>query len=592
MANPEQYSHDTYLSPLTWRYGTPPMRRIWSEQHKRRTWRRIWVALAEAQAEVGLVKEEQVADLRKNMDKVNIARAHELEAELQHDLMAEVHTYAEQAKVGGGIIHLGATSMDIEDNADALRLRDALDLIIGRTEQLLGHLIQQVERYADLPAMGFTHLQPAEPTTVGYRLAQYAQDVAMDLEELRHVRRSIRGKGFKGAVGTSASYTQLLIDTAFTPRDLEKRILQGLDLEPFEVATQTYPRKQDWLVVNALAGVAGTLYKFAFDLRVLQSPPLGEWAEPFGSKQIGSSAMPFKRNPINAEKIDSLARYVATLPNVVWHNAAHSLLERTLDDSANRRIVLPEAFLTVDEILKVSLRLIRDLTVREDVIRRNLDTYGPFAATERLMMEAVKAGANRQHFHELIRRHAMTAWSVMSSGQGNPLVSLLVTDSDVTKYIPVERARHLLDAGDYVGDAPERARALARSATATRWGRTLLVNDRLYIARGNHLAATDLQSGNEVVHERIRVGTISTLILTPDQTGIIVLFEPSWETRGISNVLRLTLDGAEEWRAEMTGNVKDFGYYSVTSDGVTLRADSPPLQQPVTLDWETGLIQP
>lgn len=592
MANPEQYSHDTYLSPLTWRYGTPPMRRIWSEQHKRRTWRRIWVALAEAQAEVGLVKEEQVADLRKNMDKVNIARAHELEAELQHDLMAEVHTYAEQAKVGGGIIHLGATSMDIEDNADALRLRDALDLIIGRTEQLLGHLIQQVERYADLPAMAFTHLQPAEPTTVGYRLAQYAQDVAMDLEELRHVRRSIRGKGFKGAVGTSASYTQLLIDTAFTPRDLEKRILQGLDLEPFEVATQTYPRKQDWLVVNALAGIAGTLYKFAFDLRVLQSPPLGEWAEPFGSKQIGSSAMPFKRNPINAEKIDSLARYVATLPNVVWHNAAHSLLERTLDDSANRRIVLPEAFLTVDEILKVSLRLIRDLTVREDVIRRNLDTYGPFAATERLMMEAVKAGANRQHFHELIRRHAMTAWSVMSSGQGNPLVSLLVTDSDVTKYIPVERARHLLDAGDYVGDAPERARALARSATATRWGRTLLVNDRLYIARGNHLAATDLQSGNEVVHERIRVGTISTLILTPDQTGIIVLFEPSWETRGISNVLRLTLDGAEEWRAEMTGNVKDFGYYSVTSDGVTLRADSPPLQQPVTLDWETGLIQP
>jgi adenylosuccinate lyase len=591
MANPEQYTYDTYLSPLTWRYGTAPMRRIWSENHKRRIWRKIWVALAEAQAEVGLVKEEQVADLRKHMDKVNIARAHELEAELQHDLMAEVHTFAEQAKVGGGIIHLGATSMDIEDNADALRLRDALDLTIGRTEQLLGHLLQQVEKYADTPAMAFTHLQPAEPTTVGYRLAQYAQDLVIDLEELRHVRRGIKGKGFKGAVGTSASYTQLLADTPFTPRDLESRILKSLDLEPFEVATQTYPRKQDWLVVNALAGVAGTLYKFAFDLRVLQSPPLGEWAEPFGSKQIGSSAMPFKRNPINAEKIDSIARFVATLPNVAWHNAAHSLLERTLDDSANRRLMLPEAFLAVDEILKVGLRLIRDLTVREDVIRRNLDTYGPFAATERLLMEAVKAGANRQHFHELIRRHAMTAWSVMSSGQGNPLVSLLVTDSEVTKFIPVEKARTLLDATHYVGDAPERALALARTATEARWGRTLLVGDRLYIARGDHIAATDLKTGEEVVHERIRVGAINTLILTPDGESLIVLFEPTWETRGISNVLRLTLDGAEEWRAEMTGAVKEFGYYSVISDGVTLRADSPPLREAVSLDWETGLIR-
>lgn len=590
MANPEQYTHDSYLSPFTWRYGSAPMRRIWSEQHKRQTWRKIWVALAEAQAEVGLVKEEQVADLRKYVDKVNIARAHELEVELQHDLMAEVHTYAEQAKVGGGIIHLGATSMDIEDNADALRLRDALDLVIGRTEQLLGHLVQQIERYADTSAMAFTHLQPAEPTTVGYRLAQYGQDFSMDLEELRHVRRNIRGKGFKGAVGTSASYTQLLADTDFTPRDLESRILKSLDLEPFEVATQTYPRKQDWLVVNALAGVAGTLYKFAFDLRILQSPPIGEWAEPFGSKQIGSSAMPFKRNPIHSEKIDSIARFVATLPNVAWHNAAHSLLERTLDDSANRRLILPEAFLAVDEILKVGLRLIRDLTVREDVVRRNLDTYGPFAATERLLMEAVKAGANRQQFHELIRRHSMTAWSVMSSGQGNPLVSLLVTDSDVTKYVSVEKARTLLDATHYVGDAPERARLLARSATEARWGRTLLVGNRLYIARGDHLAATDLQTGNAVVHERIRVGTINTLLLTPDQEGIIVLFEPTWETRGISNILRLTLDGAEEWRAEMTGTVKEFGYYSVTSDGITLRADSPPLREAVTLNWETGLI--
>lgn len=455
------YTYNTFLSPFTWRYGTDAMRHIWSEQHKRRLWRRLWVALAEAQEEAGLVSAEQVADLRAHEDEVDIERAHQIEAEIHHDLMAEVRTFAEQAPVGGGIIHLGATSMDIEDNADALRLREALDLIIAAVARLLDAFAGQIERWADTPTMAFTHIQPAEPTTIGYRLAQYAQDLLHDFNELREVRTSVRGKGLKGAVGTSASYAQLLEGSGVTPAELEARVMQKIGLEAFPVATQTYPRKLDWRVMNALAGVAATLYKFAFDLRLLQSPPIGEWSEPFGQQQVGSSAMPFKRNPINAEKIDSLARYVASLPAVAWHNAAHSLLERTLDDSANRRVILPEAFLAVDELLRVGQRLVQNLRVDEVAVQRTLATYGLFAATERLLMEAVKAGADRQAMHELIRRHSLAAWSAVAAGQPNPLVETLARDPELLEVLPAARIVSLLDASAYVGDAPERARALA-----------------------------------------------------------------------------------------------------------------------------------
>ncbi|MCZ7574579.1 MAG: adenylosuccinate lyase [Ardenticatenaceae bacterium] len=464
------YSYDTFLSPFTWRYGSEAMRHIWSEQHKRRLWRRLWLALAEAQQEAGLVSAEQVADLRAHQDEVDVERAHQIEAEIHHDLMAEVRTFAEQAPLGGRIIHLGATSMDIEDNADALRLREALDLMIAATARLLDTFALQIERWAATPTMAFTHIQPAEPTTVGYRLAQYAQDLLDDFAELQAVRTSIRGKGFKGAVGTSASYAQLLEGTGVTPAELEARVMQKIGLEAFPVATQTYPRKLDWRVVNALSGVAATLYKFAFDLRLLQSPPIGEWSEPFGQHQVGSSAMPFKRNPINAEKIDSLARYVASLPAVAWHNAAHSLLERTLDDSANRRVILPEVFLAVDEILTVGQRLVQNLQIDAAAVARTLATYGVFAATERLLMEAVKAGADRQEMHAIIRRHSLAAWAAAGAGQPNPLAETLAHDSEVLRVLPEARIRALLDASGYAGDAPQRARALAgeiRTALAT-----------------------------------------------------------------------------------------------------------------------------
>jgi len=453
------FDHTTFLSPLTWRYGSEEMRRIWSEVYKRRLWRRIWVALAEAQSELGLVSREQVEDLRAHMDEIDLARAEEIERLIHHDLMAEVKVFAEQCPVGGPIIHLGATSMDIEDNADALRLRESLALLIARLEELIAGLAEQIERWADTPAMAFTHLQPAEPTTIGYRLAQYGQDLLFDLLELRRLHAQIRGKGLKGAVGTAASYVQLLGRVG--ARRLERSVMDKLGLRAYPVATQTYPRKQDWAVLNALAGLAGTLYRFAFDLRVLQSPAIGEWSEPFGAQQVGSSAMPFKRNPVNAENIDSLARYVAALPRVLWDDAAHSLLERTLDDSANRRLVLPAAFLCTDEIVRRANRIVRGLQINEAAVARNLERYGVFAATERLLMEAVKAGGDRQQLHEVIREHSMAAWAEVSAGRPNPLAERLSSEPAFTRLLPARRIRALLEAADYVGDAPQLARAMA-----------------------------------------------------------------------------------------------------------------------------------
>jgi adenylosuccinate lyase len=455
------YTNDTYLSPLTWRYGSEAMRGVWSERQKRRLLRRFWVALAAAQQEAGLVKPEQLADLRAHQEEIDLERAAEIEAEIRHDLMAEIRTYAEQCPVGGGIIHLGATSMDVLDNVEALRLRDALDLLLGKLAGLLRVVAGQIERHARLACMAFTHLQPAEPTTVGYRLAQYGYDLLLDWQELQRARDGVRGKGLRGAVGTSASYAQLLEESGWTPARLEARVLEELGIEAHPAGTQVYPRKQDWLVVNALAGLAQSIYRLAFDLRLLQSPTIGEWSEPFGAKQVGSSAMPFKRNPIDAENLDSLARQLAALPRVAWDNAAHSLLERTLDDSANRRMLLPEALLLADELVSRATRVMQGLVVREEVVARNLATYGVFAATERLLMEAVKAGGDRQVLHEVIREHSLVAWDALRRGQPNPLASSLRADPRITRWLLPGEIASLLDASDYVGDAAERALAVA-----------------------------------------------------------------------------------------------------------------------------------
>ncbi len=452
---------DPYLSPFTWRYGSADMRQIWSERTTRRLWRRVWVAMARVQSRYGLVTPEQVADLETHADQVDLDRAREIDARIHHDVMAEIQTYAEQCPVGGGIIHLGATSMDVRDNATALQVRDALDLILNQLDSLLDAFAGQIERWAETPCLAFTHLQPAEPTTLGYRLAAYAQDLLADRADLGRLRADWRGKGVKGAVGTSASYGLLLAGQA-SPAEFEAAVMAELDLPAWPVANQVYPRRQDWAVLTALSGMGSTLYRFAMDLRVLQTPAIGEWAEPFGKKQVGSSAMPFKRNPIRAENVDSLARYLAQLPRVAWDNAAHCLLERTLDDSANRRIILPNAFLVADQLLGVMIRLVRDLRVNQSAMARSLATYGPFGGVEPLLMRLAKAGADRQAMHEALRQVAMRAWTEVEAGRPNPLADQLAADGRLLAYLPAEAIRAALDAHDYVGDAPQRALALAR----------------------------------------------------------------------------------------------------------------------------------
>jgi len=439
---------DRYQSPYSWRYASEEMRRIWSEVNKRLIWRKIWVTLAEVQSEYGLVSAEQLEDLRCHVQDVDMPRSLEIEAQIHHDLMAELRTFAAQCPYGGGILHLGATSTDIEDNADIIRMKAAAQLILNSLEQLLLLLAERIEDTAGLATLGFTHLQPAEPTTLGYRLAVYAQDLLDDYQSLTGLSRKLRGKGFKGAVGTASAYGELI--GAENIEEFEERMSRKLGLSFFSVTGQTYPRKTDYEMLCALAGLGASLYKFAFDLRLLQSPPIGEWSEPFRSNQVGSSAMPFKRNPVSAEKIDSLARALSSMPQVAWQNAGNSLLERTLDDSANRRSLLPEAFLITDELLISTRWILSGIQFDQAAIKRNLRAYAPFACTERLLMALVRAGADRQEMHERLRQHAMAAWQAVQTGQDNPLVDQVKNDEVIHSYLSAEAIDRLTEVEDYL----------------------------------------------------------------------------------------------------------------------------------------------
>jgi len=448
-----------YQSPFSWRYGSLEMRAVWSEENKRRLWRALWVALAEAQVEFNLVTPAQVDELKAHAQDVDVARALEVEAVNQHDLMAELQVYAAQCPTAGGVLHLGATSMDIKDNAEVLQMRQSLDLLLPKLAAVLLALANKVETYADQPVIAFTHLQPAEPTTLGYRLAATAQDLLADYQALTRLRTELKGKGFKGAVGTAASYVMLY--GLEGQQKLEALISRSLDLPFYEVTSQTYTRKQDYNLLCALSGLAATAYKFAFDLRLLQSEVIGELGEPFGDQQVGSSAMPFKRNPIQAEKIDSLARALSAAPLTAWNNYANSLLERTLDDSANRRTLFPEAFLALDEILTTLEKIIAGLRVNPAAMRANLDKFGPFAAVERLLMAAVKQGADRQALHEALRQLSMQAWAAVQQGQPNPLAALTANDARVTRWLALDVIAPLFDVSGYTGLAEQRALEMA-----------------------------------------------------------------------------------------------------------------------------------
>jgi len=434
----------TYQSPFSWRYGSQQMREIWGEFHTRLLWREVWASLAEVQVGYKLVTDEQAAEIRSKVEDIDLDLSSEVEEDIQHDLMAELEVFANQCPTAGGTLHLGATSMDIKDNVVIIQLKVALKLILEELLQLLEALTGLIDRWADLPVIGFTHLQPAEPTTLGYRLAQPAQDLLACYLELKGLEESIKGKGFSGAVGTSASFATLIGEENLT--DFQSRLAKKLGLVFFDVVTQTYPRIQDYRVLASLSGLGAVLYKMAFD---------------FGENQVGSSAMPFKQNPIKAEKINSLGRYLAQLPRIAWDNAAHSLLERTLDDSANRRTILPEAFLATEEMLQVSGEIFSDLQVFKHGIKQNLEDYGPFAATEKLLMVLASAGADRQKMHQVLRKHALQAWSAVREGKANPMIELVSTDPNLLMFISKKEISRAMEGSAYLGDAAERAKKLS-----------------------------------------------------------------------------------------------------------------------------------
>lgn len=458
-------NYERYASPFSWRYGRDELRALFSEAERRRLWRVVWVALAEAQAQAGLVSAEELDDLRAHAHEIDVDAALEIERETHHDLVAEIRLFASQARIGGGRIHLGATSMDIEDTVETYRIRRALSLVGTRLRALLVRFAQRVRRHADLVCMGFTHLQPAEPTTVGYRLAIYAQDLLLDFEHLRFVFEQVRAKGLRGAVGTSASYEALLRSNGAS-EEMERRVLERFSIEARDVSGQIYSRSLDYIVLSALAALGASLSKFAADVRILSAPPFGEWAEPFASGQVGSSAMPFKRNPVLCERVDSLARLLPAYADVAWQNAATNYLERTLDDSANRRTILPEAFLATDEILSLAYRVVDGLHLDERRIAQNLRTYGAFAGSEAVMMEAVRAGGDRQRLHEAIRRAAMTSWEALERGEDNPLPQLLTEEPELTARIDPAEIRRLLDPSGHVGTASARACRVAERIDA------------------------------------------------------------------------------------------------------------------------------
>lgn len=456
-----------YVSPLSWRYGSAPMRGIFSEQNKYKIWRSIWVALAEVQYKAGLVSPAELNDLRKYKDDIDIEKILEIEKETNHDVVAAIREFAQKAKVGGAKIHLGATSMDVVDNADAIRVKQALQLTRDNVIKLLRLFEDKITAYAQIPCMGYTHLQPAEPTTVGYRFATYAYDLLTDFRFLQFVTATYKGKGMKGAVGTRASYVELLKNSEMSAQQLDDLVMGQLGIEEAPIATQVYPRKFDYLVLSLVASIASSVAKYATDIRLLQSPAIGEWAEPFGKKQVGSSAMPFKKNPVNCEKICSLARFVAALPHVAWENAALSHLERTLDDSANKRIIVAEGFLALDEILTTAQKVVAGLVINTHRIAHNVKQYAPFAATETLLILLVKHGADRQKMHELLRTISMKSWEAIQEGKPNPMNQLIKENPTIRKYLTAAEIRESIDVANHVGDAPQRALKLVKEIQKT-----------------------------------------------------------------------------------------------------------------------------
>jgi adenylosuccinate lyase len=450
--------HDRYASPLLERYASGEMAGLFSARTRIRTWRRIWIALARAQQELdmGGVTAEQVADLERNADRIDFARAAELERELRHDVMAHVRAFGEVASTGGPVLHLGATSAYVVDNGDLLILREAMRVVQRKCMCVVAALAEFAERHADLPTLAWTHFQPAQPTTVGKRACLWIQDLLLDLDEIAFRLDGFRLRGVKGTTGTQASFLALADGDGAKVDELERRVISLLGADgAFPVTGQTHSRKVDAAWAATAAGVAQSAGKFSQDVRLLQH--LGEVLEPFGARQVGSSAMPYKRNPMRAERMSSLARYALQSAGNLAYTAAAQWLERSLDDSAGRRIAVPELFLTVDALLVLYHEIARGLEVHEATIEANLRRELPSMATETLLMAAAGSGGDRQELHERIRVRAREAAARIEGGEGGDLLDRLGSEPGFAE-LPAEAWERARDPRTYVGRAPEQTR--------------------------------------------------------------------------------------------------------------------------------------
>ncbi|MGP1309717.1 MAG: adenylosuccinate lyase [Phycisphaerales bacterium] len=455
---PNTTSHaDRYVSPLASRNASPEMQAIWSPRRKFSAWRRLWLALAQAQKDLGLpITDEQIRQLQANLDvsEEDLAAAAEHEKRLRHDVMAHVHTLGDKAPAARPIIHLGATSQDVNCNTELPILRDALDLVCVKTACVVAALATFAQRWSDLPTLAFTHYQPAQPTTLGKRAATWAYDLALCLERLERTRDDVKLRGMRGATGTQASYLALFRNDAGKVRQLEAKVAERLGFDDdavYLLTGQTYPRVVDSFILSELASLAAVIHKICNDVRLMASRK--ELDEPFGESQIGSSAMPYKRNPMRCERATALSRFVINMAGNAHDTAATQWLERTLDDSANRRLSLAESFLAIDGALDLMHNVGAGFDVHEATIRANLMAELPFMATENLMMEAVNAhGRDRQEVHEAIRRHAQAAGArVKNEGKPNDLIDRLRAEP-LLQGVDLDAA---LDPSLYVGLAPE-----------------------------------------------------------------------------------------------------------------------------------------
>ncbi len=446
--------YDTYDNPLTGRYAGKEMSRIWSPQYKHSTWRRLWLALAENEQALGLpITDAQIAELRAHLEDIDFERVAQIEKELRHDVMSHIRALSELCPQAAPIIHLGATSCYVTDNTELIQQRESLKIIRGKLLLLISKLAKFCDTYKSLPTLGFTHFQPAQLTTVGKRFALYLQDFVLDLERVKRQIEELPFRSVKGTTGTQASFLELFDGDHAKCRELERRVAKAMGFDKvIFLSGQTYTRKIDYFVLSVLSGIAQSASKMATDVRLLAS--MKEIEEPFGKSQVGSSAMAYKRNPMRSERVTSLARYVMNLPGNAAMTEATQWFERTLDDSANRRLSLPEAFLATDVVLSVLIDISSGFQVWPKVIEKHVRAELPFMATENLLMEAVKRGGNRQQLHEVIRSHSMEASrQVKEFGKDNDLLERLKNDPAFA--CVKEDFDSIVDPAKFVGRAPE-----------------------------------------------------------------------------------------------------------------------------------------